>query len=631
MKKLSFIKTKFSTAILLSGSLLFFITGALFAQETGFAWQQIENEALILQRKMQNILRAAELQEKQLLAESKKQKQTAEGASKLKAEQAHVQKELALKKERVKELEKELQSFTERAKQKQNISEQLQAARETRRQTELQIAETTALRTQQAKGLHDAKQRLKDLERRCQKAQEQLRGEGKIASELRQEQKKHEKALRDWEGLVAAVESLEREKLQLERRSVEVQAELDGQQRRLNALQKTQKQVADLRGKTKELQGNSKVLTEKSEALAKQKRLLEKQLLEVAKKQAVLREQVVALEKSQGQKADLANQTAKLEEEVASQTAHLSDQTRQNQELQHKLHDSRQTINELEQKLKETKSLEKDLKKAQAHRQSVKKQQAATAGKWGRQRQAAVLLHSEAAKLSDQVDSLTAKLQVQTDLSEKIKQLKAQNMAVEAGLKSAAENQELTQETLRQLRQQLDLLQLVLVEFNKAAPPSVVAPVKSMLAPAAQATGSKLSLEDEEALLLAEARSKSLPQTAPVAATLPPEAPSDKAEAFYQTGVQAWDAGNVEGAIKAFKAAVSHRHNFAEAHYNLGIALARQGHKQESCRAAYEAGLLYLRQNSRQKALNALFFIQGVDPESAFAGKLHEAVKAAPN
>jgi Flp pilus assembly protein TadD len=58
------------------------------------------------------------------------------------------------------------------------------------------------------------------------------------------------------------------------------------------------------------------------------------------------------------------------------------------------------------------------------------------------------------------------------------------------------------------------------------------------------------------------------------------------------SGRRLLDAGDVDGAISQFRAAITSSPKFAQAHYQLAIALRRKGEKEESAREFRKASEL---------------------------------------
>jgi len=69
---------------------------------------------------------------------------------------------------------------------------------------------------------------------------------------------------------------------------------------------------------------------------------------------------------------------------------------------------------------------------------------------------------------------------------------------------------------------------------------------------------------------------------------------TDLQAALFATnsGKRLRNAGDLEGAISQFRSAINAAHDFAPAHYELGLALRQQGKKEEATREFAEAGTL---------------------------------------
>lgn len=101
---------------------------------------------------------------------------------------------------------------------------------------------------------------------------------------------------------------------------------------------------------------------------------------------------------------------------------------------------------------------------------------------------------------------------------------------------------------------------------------------------------------------------------------------ASKADIHYQRGVQEWDDGDIDGAIKEFKKAVRLDHEMAGALYNIGVAYWRRGDNDRAADYVYKAGLCYLRNGNRKQAVRMVVFLITIDPSSRLIKKLRTAI-----
>jgi tetratricopeptide (TPR) repeat protein len=58
------------------------------------------------------------------------------------------------------------------------------------------------------------------------------------------------------------------------------------------------------------------------------------------------------------------------------------------------------------------------------------------------------------------------------------------------------------------------------------------------------------------------------------------------------SGKRLLGAGDIDGAVAQFRSAITSEPNYAAAHYQLGLALGRQGHKDEAAKEFQKAAAL---------------------------------------
>ncbi len=220
-------------------------------------------------------------------------------------------------------------------------------------------------------------------------------------------------------------------------------------------------------------------------------------------------------------------------------------------------------------------------------------------------------------------------------LREEIARLEQSSGALEARAESAAKAQETARAEIQKLDQQAAVLSDILRELSAqtaqlrevreelAREKQHRASLEEQLRGAAAPESDAEQLAAAEARLLAKARRVAGTADAPAGAHLRP------ADEAYRAGIQAWDAGDVDGAMAAFQQTLRHDPNYAGACYNLGVAYARKGDRQQAAQYAYQAGLLYLRQENRPQALRMLVFLQNVNPDSPLVQALRRAMGGA--
>lgn len=101
-----------------------------------------------------------------------------------------------------------------------------------------------------------------------------------------------------------------------------------------------------------------------------------------------------------------------------------------------------------------------------------------------------------------------------------------------------------------------------------------------------------------------------------------------EADWHYFSGVDKWDDSDLNGAIRQFARTCKLNPKLASAHYNLALALWRNGQLPEGCQSAYNAGQRYLAKGDLKQANRMLLLISTIDPLSPLAIKFRQELAA---
>jgi len=99
-----------------------------------------------------------------------------------------------------------------------------------------------------------------------------------------------------------------------------------------------------------------------------------------------------------------------------------------------------------------------------------------------------------------------------------------------------------------------------------------------------------------------------------------------EADRSYQSGIQKWDKGDIDGAIVEFKKTVFLNPDAAGAYYNLGLAYLRNDNTSKACSYAYQAGRIYLKEKNIRQARRMVVFLKNIDSSSRLIDKLRKEI-----
>jgi len=177
---------------------------------------------------------------------------------------------------------------------------------------------------------------------------------------------------------------------------------------------------------------------------------------------------------------------------------------------------------------------------------------------------------------------------------------------------TAKKNTALTKDLERQ--SQAAATTAVASKQERGEPESVAVTEKKILA---QAKGESATGADETAPDADKAK------TSASGAFIPAGSEADR---HYMVGVQKWDAGDVDGAIKEFKEAIRRDDSMASAYYNIALGYFKKGDRDEACDYAYEAGEVYLKNKNSKQATRMVVLLKKIDPSSSLIEKLRKQI-----
>ncbi len=486
-----------------------------------------------------------------------------------------------------------------------------------------------AERTRQAEALQTE---LDNGVKQLAESERQFRDFDKLRQELEAAQAAQAAGQKDLDRAVAEAAAAADHVRRLEERLKEMRAGLSAVEEQSAAGQATRQRMVELNKERAGMEKRLKTLADERAGLEKRRASLEDQLEAMRGSLAQLEADKAANANLRRQAADLARETMALEKSAAEEAARVQERTLQVQALQAELKEAKARQSELEKQLRAGRHAGRDLEKARGRHESAEARRQAAAAQWEE-------LGRQTAGLQEKVDAMRAEagavaeqLGAREALQKELARLEQSSGVLEARADSAAREQETARAEIQKLDQQAAVLSDILRELSAqtvqlrgvreelSREKQQRASLEEQLRGGAAQLSDADKLKAAEARLLAEARRVVGTEDSPAGAV---RRPADEA---YRAGIQAWDAGDVDGAIAAFQQTLRHDRNYTGAYYNLGVAYARKGDRQQAAQYAYQAGLLYLGQGNRSQALRMLVFLQNVNPDSPLIQALRRAM-----
>ncbi len=550
-----------------------------------------------------------------------------------------LEKEMAELKTRLAEAEQQQAG----ARQQVAVLDKLQA--ELDREIKIQKAAQVNVKRAASAGA-DAEKKLKKIRAQYVKTQKQsgeLSRQLERLDQLRVELEKAEQARRNAEAAVnTAVETraaAEKEMKQMKSQLTLLEKQLTKKEAQVRKLAPLQAELEKAKIKTQEALAAANLPRDE---MQQKIQALQVRLTDAEKQYAEKTEQVKAAEAIQ-------DQLGREKQLQASADKRARGFNREWKRLEHRAADLAASLRKMEgriaqaeQMLQPAGQLKLELEKArQAHQQTVAKIQADT----NTQACLEVRLTSLAGKtesLSDLLDTMNQQIkssrQVQSDLAQE----RAAREATEAKLKSEAAGRKDLERQLKtlgdtvadlnnKLSRELARKPAMLSKAEQAARPPAVESAAAVSAPQTAASEDTNVLAAEQRIVAA-ARARGAPVDEQATATedqLAGDLRTKKqmdADRHYQSGIQKWDQGDIDGAIVKFKKTVFLNPDAAGAYYNLGLAYLRNDNTAKACSYAYQAGRIYLKEQNIRQAWRMLVFLKSMDSSSRLINKLRKEI-----
>ncbi len=271
--------------------------------------------------------------------------------------------------------------------------------------------------------------------------------------------------------------------------------------------------------------------------------------------------------------------------------------------------------------------LQAELTKAQEERGAVEAQAEKTAQALEAQKQHLVELQDEQQKLDQEYAVKLEQVKVVAQAREELKRERAQREQSEKQISDLAARQDDLARQVQALESKLRDSRTKNESLAEELQRSDVASLRITAATPADGAPDKENILAAEKRIMAEAAGVSEPKQASDAVEPALKQPFEtEAEKFYRLGVQKWDAGDVDGALKDFQKTVSLDKYAAGAVYNIALCQAHKGDRAAACKSAYQAGQIYLKHRNFKQATRMLVFIKSLDPGSPLVEKMRKDI-----